>query len=237
MVGQFQDVVDKFDTTLGFPQAAGAIDGTHIPIKAPEEAKEDYFNRKHFYSVVLQAVVDADGRFIDTNVGRPGSVHDARVFALSSVKKRLAEGILFNPSPTREINGIDIPLALLGDPAYPLLPGLLKGYTAHQNLTRQQRVFNNRLSRARFVVEHAFGRLKGRWRILNKKNDLHLSFMRTLVQTCCTLHNICESNGDPFRAAWMYGVENNVPVNHNNQRPRADSSRIREALKQYFTIH
>ncbi len=61
--------MQSFQDQFGFPQVAGAIDGTHIPIKAPEDAPEDYFNRKHFYSIALQGVVDADGKFIDTNVG------------------------------------------------------------------------------------------------------------------------------------------------------------------------
>ena len=112
------------------PRQQALLTAPTSPIKAPEQAKEDYFNRKHYYSIVLQAVVDADGLFIDTNVGRPGSVHDARVFALSSLRQKLADATLFNPNPTEVINGVDIPLALLGDPAYPLLPGLLKGYTA-----------------------------------------------------------------------------------------------------------
>ena len=42
----------------GMPQAIGAIDGTHIPIKAPKDNPGDYYNRKSFYSIVLQAVVD-----------------------------------------------------------------------------------------------------------------------------------------------------------------------------------
>ena len=48
-----QDNVQRLCTKFGFPQAA-AIDGTHIPIQAPVESTEDYFNRKHFYSVLLQ---------------------------------------------------------------------------------------------------------------------------------------------------------------------------------------
>ena len=42
----------------GMPQAIGAIDGFHIPIKALKNKPGDYYNRKGFYSVVLQAVVD-----------------------------------------------------------------------------------------------------------------------------------------------------------------------------------
>lgn len=50
--------VDGFLSTWGFPQCAGAVDGTHIPIVAPPESPADYYNRKGFYSIILQAVVD-----------------------------------------------------------------------------------------------------------------------------------------------------------------------------------
>ena len=39
-------VVDGFKSKLGFPQCAGAVDGTHIPIMSPEDFPADYYNRK-----------------------------------------------------------------------------------------------------------------------------------------------------------------------------------------------
>ena len=60
---------------LNIPQILGAIDGSHIPIKAPKLNRESYFNRKHFYSMNLQAVVGLDGRFLDLSAGFPGSIH------------------------------------------------------------------------------------------------------------------------------------------------------------------
>ena len=51
-------VRDGFLQTWGFPQCGGAVDGTHIPIVAPPQSSADYYNRKGFYSIVLQAVVD-----------------------------------------------------------------------------------------------------------------------------------------------------------------------------------
>ena len=39
-------IVDGFEDLWGFPQAAGAIDGTHIPIIRPETSASDYYNRK-----------------------------------------------------------------------------------------------------------------------------------------------------------------------------------------------
>ena len=53
-----QHVIYGLDNTLGFPYCAGAVDGTHIPIIAPESAHCDYVNRTDWYSIILQAVCD-----------------------------------------------------------------------------------------------------------------------------------------------------------------------------------
>ena len=46
--------VRVFEEQMGFPQAAGAVDGTHnIPIIRPNEYHTDYYNRKGFYSLVM----------------------------------------------------------------------------------------------------------------------------------------------------------------------------------------
>jgi hypothetical protein len=53
-----KNVVTGFNTRWGFPQCAGALDGTHIKIMAPSECRNDFYNRKCHYSIVLQAVAD-----------------------------------------------------------------------------------------------------------------------------------------------------------------------------------
>lgn len=40
-------------------------------------------------------------------------------------------------------------------------------------------------------IERAFGMLKGIWRILVKRIDIHLNNVHELVSTCLILHNIC----------------------------------------------
>ena len=62
-----------------FPQCVGAIDGSHIPIIVPKENPVDYFNKKRYHLVILQALVDHEYMFLDVYVGWPGSVHDVQV--------------------------------------------------------------------------------------------------------------------------------------------------------------
>ena len=53
-------------------------------------------------------------------------------------------------------------------------------------------IFNNMLRSARIPIECAYGRLKARRQILNKRIDSRLKFIQTLIYACCVLHNICE---------------------------------------------
>lgn len=158
-------VIGGFKIDYGFPQCAGAVDGTHIPILSPHECPADYYNRKGWHSIIVQGVVDNKGLFTDVYVGWPGRVHDARVFANSSLYRKGQNKTLF-PHWVEKISGTDIPIVLLGDPAYPLLQWLMKAYPDTGGLSRQQRRFNYSLSKARVVVEHSYGKLKGRWRCL-----------------------------------------------------------------------
>lgn len=188
-------IVQGFSDNWRFPQIAGAIDGTHIKIRPPSENSASYYNRKGNYSIILQAVVDQRMRFWDVNVGCAGKIHDARVFALSSLYQRGTEGTLF-PDWRETFDGVEVPLVLLGNSAYPLLPWLMKPYPEGAATTADQ--VNFKLSQARMTVERAFGCLKGRWRCLLKECDAPITFVSRIVSACCGLHNFVEVHNEEY---------------------------------------
>lgn len=66
------------------------------------------------------------------------------------------------PDVKESIGGQVVSIVIRGDPAYPLLPWLLKAYPENVSTLQSQRVFNYRFSGARMTVENTFGRWKGR---------------------------------------------------------------------------
>ena len=230
-------VIHDFENRTGFPQVVGVIDGTHIPILKPDHSPSDYYNRKGFYSIIMQAVVDSNGLFLDAYIGWPGKVHDARVLVNSALyKKAMANQLL--PNWTRKLGGVDIPLLILGDPANPLLPWLMKPYVENQNSTPDERNFNYRQSRARMTVENAFGRLKGRWRCLLKRMDIAIANVPNVVAACVVLHNYCEMHGDECQPEWIYtdnvDTETMVSQRQSTSTGGGTAHDIRNALKLFL---
>jgi hypothetical protein len=236
---QLLEVIEGYEKAWGFPMCAGAIDGTHIPILAPSGNHAQYVNRKGYHSIPLQAVVDCNYLYRDVVIGWPGSVHDARVFSNSAIFKKGNQGKLFPSELTKEINGEEIPPFIVADPAYPLLPWVLKGYPNDNNAPRRERVFNYRLSRARVTVENTFGRWKGRFIRFTKRVDMEVSKLVNVTYASCILHNICELQKNDYVALW--DQENEVlqevvadEIDEDNIFPH-DAHDIRDVLTNSFS--
>lgn len=223
---------DQVAAGNGFPlpQLAGVLGSLHVPIRAPNENAAGYYNRRGWHSVVVQAAVDSRGCFWDINVGCPGRVTDTQVLCASELYQRAQEGELF-PGGSRDVSGVQVPIYLLGGCSYPFLPWLMRPYRATALSPTQQR-FNEYADAARTVLAVAFGRLRGRWRCLTKRNDTDVSFLPTLIAACCTLHNICEARGDAFQACWMEDEaepREEQPVEEGEEED-AEAVEIRDAL-------
>ena len=163
------------------------------------------------------------------------------MLANSAVHELAENGLLF-PRVTKNKQGTDIPYVIIADAAYPLRSWLLKPYRENIGTPEENKNFNYRLSRARIIIECAFGKLKGRWRALLKRNDSHVSLMPTIVMACVILHNICEHRGEEFD---IPEVDEN-PINPAElQEPAAGrrddnvqiGNRIRNALTDHFNVN
>ena len=106
------------------------------------------------------ALVDSKYRFIWANCGMPGNTHDSMIFQSSLLHRNLVEGGIIPECDFAE-GGCNINPLILGDSAFELKPWLLKPYS-NAVLTEKQKNFNYRLSRARMIIESAFGQIKGR---------------------------------------------------------------------------
>ena len=203
------EIARGFQLRWGMLQCIGSIDGCHIPILPPVLNHTDYYNRKGWYSIILQAIVDPEYLFQDICVGCSGSVHDACVFKNSGIYKKLKNENSFS-SQTINIRGVEVLYFIIGDLAYPLQCFLLKPFPHNSSLSDNQTTFNYRLSRARIVAENAFGHLKARWRRLTKRNDMNVENVPHIVDACCILHNVCEIHGDTFNEAWIADVDDTL---------------------------
>uniref|UniRef100_A0A3B3DNJ5 DDE Tnp4 domain-containing protein n=1 Tax=Oryzias melastigma TaxID=30732 RepID=A0A3B3DNJ5_ORYME len=174
-----------------FLRAAGAIDRCHIRIKPPGGPDGHcYRNRKLFPSIILQAVCDHRGCFIATYVGWPRSVHDSRVLHYSPLYRQSVY-----PPPGHFI---------LAKGGYPCLQRPLPLITSYKRVNEgvaAQR-FNSHHSRARSIIERAFGMMKTRLRaIFLQALKVHHTFVphvseHIVVTACAILHNICPCAGD-----------------------------------------
>ncbi|XP_063786093.1 uncharacterized protein LOC134934635 [Pseudophryne corroboree] len=143
--------------------------------------------------------------FIDVFIGWLDREHDARVLANSYLFKIAEErqnGLLFPREMSKFVDGVEIPVHIIGDAAYLLRRWLLKGYSQQVQLSLENIHYTHALSSAQMVVENAFGWLKGLWHYLLKHNDVDIYFVTDVVAARCVLRNICEMQRDQYLPEW-----------------------------------
>ncbi|KAM3850458.1 uncharacterized protein ACN63O_019638 [Diretmus argenteus] len=174
-----------------FPNCIGSIDGKHVVIKAPTNSSSLYYNYKGTFSIVLLAVVDAEYRFRVVDVGGYGRTSDGGSLFNSAFGEGLRNGTLDLPQdsiiPGAEHRG-PLPYVFVADEAFPLRRDLMRPFPG-ANISRPQRLFNYRLSRARLVVEDAFGILSSQRRMYRRVIGTSPETAELCVRATCVLHN------------------------------------------------
>lgn len=176
----------------------GAIDCSHAVIRAPfGDQKVDYRDRDGQWTVILQAVVDLDRRFLDVKVDWPGSSHDARVLHESQLLADMQSGE--HPlcrMPYVQLRGTQISPYLLGDSGYAQCEWLMIPYSDAQIAASPDPIltanYNYQHSAMRMTVECSFGLFKSVFRILsNKSCQLHnkVEYCLGIIYSLCILHN------------------------------------------------
>lgn len=190
---EWQKVADNFEKKWDFPHCVGAIDGKHVVIQKPGKSGSMFYNYKGTFSIILMAIVDADYKFIYADVGAAGSLGDAAVFNKCKISSMLESNELAIPDDDL-VTGIDVPLPymLVGDDAFPLRNYLMKPFR-RRNLSNDEIIFNYRLSRARRVVENAFGILANRFRVFRTPIALQPKTAKTIVLASIALHNLLQT--------------------------------------------
>ncbi|CAN7998384.1 unnamed protein product [Ixodes hexagonus] len=132
-----------------------------------------------------------------------GSWNDSAVFRSSPIGQNMASGTLQLPEP-QELPHTSV--VLVGDEAFPLMENLMRPYPG-TSLTLCEKVYNYRLSRARRVVENAFGTLAAWWRIFRQIIQAELSTVDNLVCAAVLLHNFlrtCDEEEEGGHARFLY---------------------------------
>lgn len=170
-------------------ESIAAIDGKHITIVSPAHSGSMYFNYKGTFSIVLLALADAESRFTFLQVGDFGRTSDGGVYG-GSARAMQAKKLSVPadcPLPGSGAQG-PMPYTMEGDMAFPLKTYLMRPFPGRQ-IPQWRRIFNYRLSRARMVIECAFGILASRWRVLHTKLNVKPSNADSVVTAACILHN------------------------------------------------
>lgn len=191
---QCKQKADQWAAISGVPGTSGVIktavgmmDGILIRIKVPSKREtnqaEDFRSgHKKAYGVNVQAVCDADLRFLFVSCMTPGKTNDLKAYKksyLSELVSRLPAGFFVG-----------------GDAAYVNGEHVLVPFPG-ANLDQRKDTFNFFLSQLRIRVEMAFGLLVSRWGVLWRPLKVSLRRVPSLLLCLFRLHNFCTDEKEP----------------------------------------
>lgn len=241
---EWRKIAKDFEERWQFPNCLGAIDGKHIRIIPPPGSGSYFWNYKNFNSIVLMACANANYEFIWCEVGTNGRVSDGGVIQNTIFYEKLLRKELNIPNDDRCQNShTKLPFVFVGDEAFALRSDFMKPFS-RAALTKERKIFNYRLSRARRIIENVFGIMSNRFRIFHTAINLRLDRIDLVVLTCCLLHNFLRKSSSPYATDNVFDIDINTndstsaigftSLNITNRNASSNAKNVREAFVQYF---
>uniref|UniRef100_A0A0A1X2C0 Putative nuclease HARBI1 n=2 Tax=Zeugodacus cucurbitae TaxID=28588 RepID=A0A0A1X2C0_ZEUCU len=198
---------------LGFPQCMGVIDGYHIKVKPNPSQANGYLNNEGWHSIILLALVDYRCRFLYVNIGAQGQYNNAQTYNSSTLRDLLnSDGLLIQS--TKEIDGVQVPVYIIGDSTFDFSPTLMTPYASSPSLTENQKQFNNKLLVCTEIVNNAFRHLKARFRRIEIGIDDRKGNAQIITRITCILHNFLNEINDDVEQKWLELLQ--ISTNHDS---------------------
>ncbi|XP_061497331.1 putative nuclease HARBI1 [Anopheles gambiae] len=182
--GQQQEARRYFFGKSGIPGVVMCADGTHIKIIAPQNDRDQHYNRKGFYSLNALIVCDHKLTVRFVNAKFSGANHDSHIWNVCGIDNFFAE---------KNQNG-EAGYFVLADAAYSSKPWLI---TPKRNPApgSPDADYNTKHSQGREIVERTIGMIKNRFRCILGARQLHYTPEKAtqITNVCCILHNMCIS--------------------------------------------
>jgi hypothetical protein len=185
-----------------------SLDGLAVRVRSPRFSEVpdpgNYYCRKGFYALNVQAMCDMKKRFLWCYPSNKGSTHDSAAFTGSKLFELLTE-------LAGELH--DRGLFIAGDSAYGLTPFLVTPYDTAQTQTGLVEVrhandsFNFHLSSCRIYIECAFGEFIMRWGLFWRTLLFDLKKSTRVIQAAMLLQNFIIDNRESAEED-MYYFEN-----------------------------
>jgi hypothetical protein len=198
-----REIASDFYSLFGFPNVAGAIDGTIVPITRPADY-EGWYTRDGTTGFNVQAICTAQKLFLHVEI-RAGCHNDKQMWSFTNDQSLyLLPGFHF-----------------LADAGYTLSSSLLIPYRTEKRTARSwdsNATFNYIHSQTRMVIESAYGLLKSRFRILLAPLEAKGEVAQArVIMACFVLHNFTVLLNDelPVRTVGedpTFGANRKVPL-------------------------
>lgn len=187
-------------------------------------------------AVTAQALVDADGRFLDVSVGWDPSMAPAEI--LPRTKLYSSQSLVLANAPQGELIGGSVPRYFLGPACCQLLPWLVTPYKdmdVRDDLTKES-IFNHVHSHGMQLVKKAFGHVRARWQLLGEcwKGECQEALPYVVVAGCL-LHNFLIKCGEPVPDEIQGDANADLFVDFEGEKDK-EGERIRDVLAAHLSL-